>query len=491
MQRRKLLPLAAAAFAAIHSTAHAAELNKVSILTEASVGKAAIEEAVSQYLGQEVSAKLLQNVLDQISRCYREGGYPAAQAFIPEQVMHDGVLQVRVIAPITGNMHVENYVGLLPATRKMLTYPLLEEVGKPANLDRIESHILKIRDLGLFKPEAWYTRGKDSDAHHLNVLFHHIRRYPFRVFMDNYGTKPSGVWRGGFEIARRNISHHADTLSFMAAGSTEKQADVALSYRIPVNSHPTVLGLGLSGTSYELAEEYEALGAKGYAISAVAFISEPLYRTRRAKVTMRAEGRWRDLRDKLDAFGIEFKKNESSGALALDTAYRDKEDSAWGTFEARFGQIRCRDDFSFGQCGGFSTFSMEGGAITQLKGAFSLRGDFAAQYSPDSLEGALRFKGGGPGRVTAVRQSSSGDSGVFASVGLPYTLNNDIYIGPHLDLAHTSSHDGDSATLSAFGLKLSIGGSGIFLDADVTAGRSTNDNDDRATLLVSFGYGLS
>ncbi|MGN0908213.1 MAG: POTRA domain-containing protein [Succinivibrio sp.] len=490
MQRTKLLPLAAALMA-LSAASRAVPLGGVSIHSEAVLDRKGVEEAVRPYIGREVDARLLQQILDEISRCYREGGYPASQAYIPEQVVQGGVISVTVLTPKTGRVLIENHAGLSKATSKRLLGQLREAGGRAANQKDLESRLLKLRDLGIFTPEAWYSRGKSDDSHDLNVIARPRRKIPFRFFVDNYGTKASGIWRGGVSGAVRNLTRNADTLSFLAAISDGRQADAALSYEIPVNDHPTVLGLGVAGTSYELSEEYEDLGAKGYAVSATAFASEPLYRSQSAKFSMRLEGRWRDLRDKLEAFGVEFHKNESSGALGADAAWRFKGFSAWGAFEARFGSIKCRDEYSLGQCGSFSTYRAAGSAQTVVAKDLSVRGDFAAQYSPDSLEGSLRFKGGGPGRVTAIRQSSSGDCGAFASFSLPYSVSDGLSVAPHLDVARTSSKGGDTATLSAFGLRLSADGQGFFLEADLASGRSSDESDDKASLLVSFGYGRS
>jgi len=488
MQRRTIA-LLSAALSAAPGAPGAVPLGGVSITSDAQLERKGVEEALRPYIGREIDAKLLQQILDEISRCYREGGYPSSQAYIPEQIAQGGVIQVTVLAPKTGRVVIENHSGLSQAASKRLLGPLREASGKAASRDALESQLLRLRDLGIFTPEAWYSRGKSGDSHDLNVIARPRRKIPFRIFIDNYGTKASGIWRGGISGAVRNLTRNADTLSFLAALSNGKQADAALSYSIPVNAHPTVLGLGLSGTSYELSEEYEDLGAKGYAVTASAFASEPVYRSQSAKISVRGEGRWRDLRDKLETFGIEFKKNETSGALGADAAFRLKGFTAWGTLEARFGSIRCRDEYSMGQCGSFSTYTASGSASASLSKDASVRGDFAAQYSPDSLEGSLRFKGGGPGRVSSIRQSSSGDCGMFASLSLPYSISDGLLAGPHIDVARTSSKGGDSATLSAFGLRLTAEGAGFFLEADLASGRSSSDYDDKASLLISFGYG--
>ena len=278
----------------------------------------------------------------------------------------------------------------------------------------------------------------------------------------------------------RNLTRNADTLSFIAACSDEKQTDAGISYSIPVNSHPTVLGASVYGTSYELADEYKALGAKGYALSYSLFASEPVYRSASGKFTVRAEGRRRDLTDKLET--------ENSGALAFDTSYRNRRLTLSGIAEGRFGSVKNHDDYDLKDYGSFSVYNLYGFASYKYSDTLSLRFDLATQYSPDSLEGSLRFKAGGPVRVAAFRQSSSGDSGIFGSFSLPYSHSSEFTLSPHFDIARVSSHQGDSSDLIAAGLRLGIKLDGFFINTDLTGGSSSGDSDDKASLLVSFGY---
>lgn len=489
MQRRIPLYTALALACALPGSADAVALGGVSITSEAAIAKKDIEQAVKPYLGKEVSARLLQHLLDEISEYYQKNGYPSSRAYIPEQTSDNGVIRITVLSPKISRVALENHAGLRKSASKRLLGPLREEKGKAINRDALESRLLKLRDLEIFTPEAWLTRGRDGSEHTLNIIARPKRKLSFSLFIDNHGTKASGIWRGGVSGAVRNLTRNADTLSFLAARSDESQTDAGISYSIPVNSHPTVLGASVYGTSYELADEYKALGAKGYAVSYSIFASEPIYRSASTRLTIKAEGRRRDLTDKLETFDLKFKKTENSGALAFDSSYRNRNLTISGTAEGRFGSVRNRDDYGLRDYGSFSVYNFYGAANYKFSDSLSFRFDLATQYSPESLEGALRFKAGGPERVSAFRQSSSGDSGVFGSLSLPYSPSSEITISPHIDVARVSSHQSDSSSLIAAGLKFGLRLDGFFVNTDLTGGNSSGDSDDKASLLVSFGYG--
>ena len=102
MQRRTIALLSAALIAAPGAPG-AVPLGGVSITSDAQLERKGVEEALRPYIGREIDAKLLQQILDEISRCYREGGYPSSQAYIPEQIAQGGVIQVTVLAPMRSN----------------------------------------------------------------------------------------------------------------------------------------------------------------------------------------------------------------------------------------------------------------------------------------------------------------------------------------------------------------------------------------------------
>lgn len=77
---------------------------------------------------------------------------------------------------------------------------------------------------------------------------------------------------------------------------------------------------------------------------------------------------------------------------------------------------------------------------------------------------------------------------MFGSLSLPYSPSSEITISPHIDVARVSSHQSDSSSLIAAGLKFGFRLDGFFINTDLTGGNSSGDSDDKASLLVSFGY---
>lgn len=79
------------------------------------IDKAACEELVADYVGQELTLSKLQQAADKVTDYLRKQGYTVATAFIPPQQIANGAVEIRVLLGNLGQVTVNNKSGLKDA----------------------------------------------------------------------------------------------------------------------------------------------------------------------------------------------------------------------------------------------------------------------------------------------------------------------------------------------------------------------------------------
>ena len=79
------------------------------------IDKAACEELVADYVGQELTLSQLQQAADKVTAYLRKQGYTVATAFIPPQQIANGAVEIRVLLGNLGQVTVNSKSGLKDA----------------------------------------------------------------------------------------------------------------------------------------------------------------------------------------------------------------------------------------------------------------------------------------------------------------------------------------------------------------------------------------
>ena len=269
--------------------------------------------------GRAVSAALLQRALSEVTRYYRDQGFIGAQAYFPVQAVDDGMLSMVVAAPTLNGVSTENSSGVRDSYLKYLLGGIEEQVGLPIEHEKLNNQLLKLTDLGIFSLSGEFSATDVHGLHHDLDLVAAPQRdnFEFSLFADNEGTESSGRYRFGAMADFINVTRSADRLAFFYARTNEQQNNYSLTYELPINSHPTVLGLDFCYSNYELSQAYEVLGAKGHEYNGELYLKEPIYRSATAKTMWRSGLRYRDLTDEFSAFDLEFQKHSIAGYTEL------------------------------------------------------------------------------------------------------------------------------------------------------------------------------
>ena len=469
-------------------------LSHISVESAASINNQKLAGLLKKYQGREIDAVLLQAVLDEVTRYYRKNGFPSASAYLPEQRTRTGSISVGVLTPKIGKVAVINHARLRNSAVRRLFKDLYSLKNTLADNDSVESILYRLADLNVFDIHGSYRDGRAPDELDLDIRLDRTSRAAFEIFTDNYGTKAAGRYRAGLYTDFRNLTSNADTLSLFAARSNEKQTNLSLGYEIPVNAYPTVLGGSFCLGSYELAGDYEILGAQGTSYTYELFAKQPLLRSRGYRLSASAGARYRDLKDEFKEFALEFKKHTTAGYLKLSGAFNEGHFSLGSDVAATFGRLAADDDYGITEEGSFSKINASLSLRYSLNDSLALFCKNELQLGSDNLESSEKFQATGPYALTAFNSSiANTDSGYLNSLGLAYKPIDsfNLTLSPHFDMAFVSDKVYGHGSLYGSGLDIDLKAGGFFANLKGAAALSSSDSykyKDDYQFFVRLGY---
>ena len=90
-------------------------VDSINFTSPDNIDKAACEDLVADYVGQELTLSQLQQAADKVTAYLRKQGYTVATAFIPPQQIANGAVEIRVLLGNLGQVTVNNKSGLTDA----------------------------------------------------------------------------------------------------------------------------------------------------------------------------------------------------------------------------------------------------------------------------------------------------------------------------------------------------------------------------------------
>ena len=474
------------------------------------------QERLAALGGREVTAALLQRALSDVTRYYRAQGFNGAQAYFPVQTASDGVLSMVVAAPVLNTVSVENNSGVRSSYLDYLLGGVKERSGAPIEHEALNNQLLKLTDLGVFSLQGQFSANDVHGLSHDLELLAQPQRDPveFSLFADNEGTESSGRYRFGGMLDVINPTGSADRLALFYARTNEQQNNYSLTYELPINSHPTVLGLDFCYSNYELSQAYEVLGAQGHEYSGELYFKEPVYRSATAKAIWRSGVRYRDLTDEFTAFDLEFNKHSIAGYTELSGYKSFPEDHTVWSYRGRlsYGSMFCDDEYELTSEDNFLIAHIDLGFSQWWGQSVNYTSHLQLQWANRALDSSEQMQAGGSTGLRAYQSSALvGDSGVIWSNALNLRLwtneqhtqgrtdstrSYDHYealtLSPHLEFAQVYDRSYLPDSGASAGVALSYVGHGLSAELDFSHGIGDTpryaDKESRISFALSFTF---
>lgn len=380
-----------------------------------------LRHATARWEGRCLGLVELNSLLEALTFLYVERGYVASRAYLPEQDLSDGSLDVSVIE---GNLEGISLNGSA-AVNGRLTTVFPDMLGKPVNLRDIEQGLDQINRLRSSKATIALQSGKDQGGSILDVKVEQNRPWHASVSSDNLGGVASGIYQSRLDVGfdnlfaindewqfgyQRSMDHHPLFLSSERPNSNTMTGSLSIPYGY------WTFGINGSVSNYNSALEgpLSTIDTSGGSRSFSPYISRILHRDQTSKTWATGRLTWKETENFLLGSRIDVSSRVLSVAtleLGHSRQLLGGQASAAISYHRGLGILGAFDDATAqvgSPMGQFEKVSASLGYFrTQQVDAATMifSANISGQWTDDALFGSEQMSLGGYSTVRGVREA--------------------------------------------------------------------------------------
>ena len=382
-----------------------------------------LSRVVQEFVGKELDFEGLVDAATKVRAHHRERGYFLAQAYLPQQAIRDGVVEIAVIEGRVGIVELQRR----PATRlaEWLLAGILNQHLKTGDIiteTGLEKPLLLINDLPTAAVTSEIRPSQTIGAADLRVhVDQGVGLFSGFIDFDNHGSRFTGAHRLGASLNVNNPLTIGDQLTLRAFDTDEDMTFGRLAYIVPAGFWGTRIGASVAEFNYNLGEDFASLEADGDGLVKSVFVFHPLYRTRNTNLI--GQFAYEDKR-LFDRIGTTREDRFDSMKLGVVGDFRDR--SLGGGLNA-FALTYTHGDLKIAPtavaaadvaitglntAGTFRTWNYDVKRLNRLTEHASLLVAWSGQAASKNLASAEKMSLGGPNGVRAYPVGeANGDSG--------------------------------------------------------------------------------
>lgn len=380
-----------------------------------------LKRVVGRFVDMELNLYDLHRAADDLTRYYHDRGYALARAYVPAQVVKDGVVRIDVVegrigaVRFSGNRRYDEGF-LAPRMSSMAT-------GTLVTTERLETDLLRLNELPGLAARVVLSPGAEPGATDADVQIAE-RLIDGSVTVSNFGRRETGQNRLEATINLDAPFGWGDRLTLSDIATQQQLIKYwKLGYSLPVGSEGLRLAFNGSRISYDVAGNLAALGVTGEMKTAEFDLIAPLKRTREDSRTLTLG--LKDSRSSQSALGVLVSESRLRLYSVAYTANLVHADAAVTNATFKFDSNFRKNADGKDQDKVLGRFDLDVNHTAPFFGRWDmyLRGNVV--YSRDTLPDTEKFALGGPTSVRGFRPSEArGDSGWLITVEMrrPFEL---------------------------------------------------------------------
>ncbi len=399
---------------------------------------------VQEFVGKEQNIDGLNDAATKVRAYYRERGYFLVQAYLPQQEIKGGVIEIAVIEARIGKVALNFKAGTRYS--ESLIRGIIEQHLKQGDIiteNNLETPLLLLNDF----PNAVVTSEiKPSQTIGAADLTVHVSSAPGwiggSVDIDNYGNRFTGAIRTGISLNVNNPLALGDQLSYRGFTTDERMGFYRLAYALPVGYWGTRVGVAYSTFHYRLGRQF--IEALNHGVGGIwtAFAFHPLIRTRSSNLILQFAYEEKKLDDRDDVASVINDRSIIASKLGVVGDFRDgyfggglnsySATVTEGNLRISPALILAQDQVVAGlkTAGKFSKFNYEFRRLQKITDNATLLLSLSGQSASKNMTSAERFSLGGAAGVRAYPTGeASGDSGYVFQSELRYIIPG-VKVGP-------------------------------------------------------------
>lgn len=402
----------------------------IQVVGNSKFGSQQLAALCSDFTGGERTLYELQTCSSRIAAYYKERGYLLANAYIPQQDIVDGVLQLVVQEGMLDKIKLTNNTQV--SDKRIYSYlnALSGDVLQQSSIDR---QLLLLRSTaGISDVRASLQSGVKVGTSDLLVEPMSSPAFTGRVQADNFGNYYTGRYRLGGSLAINNPLKLGDQLALRFTGSDSDLYYGALAYQLPLGDSGLRIGTTYSRSQYQLGQDFKSLDAHGNSESASIYTSYPFILNQTTLLNGALGFESRTLKDYTDATDSSSEKKVRLLRAGLSGEHQDKINQAGliaFDVSAYAGKLslddasRTTDDMAVHSRGDFSKMTYNLNRLQRITDSDTFSINLFGQLAGKNLNSSDKFSLGGPYGVRAYPQGeSSGDDGNVVNMELVHNL---------------------------------------------------------------------
>lgn len=392
------------------------------------IDDAALQDALHEFVGQELDFNGLRRAAARITALYRARGYMVARAYLPAQEIRDGHVAIAVREGVVGQVvaDADNSVRL----NKAVLQRYLDEIepGSVIRESKLEATLLRLSDIAGVSVHAVLRPASHSGATDIVIHLTEMTAITSRIAFDNYGNYYTGSNRLTTNINLNDALGLGETFGITAQNAFEGLHIYGVNFAMPVGSSGLSFGASAAQLQYNVGKSLKDAQASGSATVSSFFVNDALYRSRQANVNLSLAAESRHFEDITSATAV-----RKSARFYSATLYGDWRDSLFGapaanSWNLRYGRGQLDketpndatlDTITAQAAGNYSKTNAAFSRLQQLGGGFSVLASVNAQFANRNLDASEKMSLGGPNGVRAYPVGeAAGDEGVLGRLEL-------------------------------------------------------------------------
>lgn len=374
-----------------------------------------LKRVVERFVDMELNLYDLNRAADDLTRYYHDRGYALARAYVPAQVVRDGVVRIEVVE---GRIGAARFSGARRYDTDFLAARLPNMTpGTLVTTERLESDLLRLNELPGLGARVVLSPGSETGTTDADVQIEE-QLISGSATASNFGRRDTGQNRVEVALNVNAPFGRGDRLTWN--GIATQQALVKywkLGYSVPVDTEGMRLGVDVSRTSYDVAGQFANLGIAGTMKTAQVELVTPLKRTRGDSRTLTLGVR-RSHSSQL-ALGVPISQGQLQLFSAVYAATLVHADASITNASIRLDSNFRKNTNGTDQDKVFARYDLDVNHIAPFSSRWDLylRGNLV--FSRHTLPDTEKFSLGGPASVRGFRPSEvRGDTGWLATIEL-------------------------------------------------------------------------
>lgn len=235
-------------------------IQKINLIGVTLLSEKEIEEIILPFENKDLTLSQMQKVAGLITDAYRQKGYITSRAYLPPQKIKEGILEIRILEGIMGDVQIK---GNRYFKSQLLKSKITLKKGEAFNYNLLRENLVKINEHPDRTSRAVLVPGKEAGA--TDLVLEVKDRLPIHIGFDwdNFGSRYIEKDRYTTRFTHNNLLGLDDKLTFQyQLAQHDRYFLKSIRYLLPVGTD-WEMGLSAAFSRVKLGQEFEDLDARG------------------------------------------------------------------------------------------------------------------------------------------------------------------------------------------------------------------------------------